>query len=89
MWYLLPLYAFILRCLSTYKHTHYIHCIYRLTAAVFFTAFPTITTTLPLKLWSVAVAGHWMRSPSAVNADANGTLMLPEMWPRLKLRKNS
>jgi len=56
---------------------------------VFFTAFPTITTTLPLKLWSVAVAGPWTRSPSAVNADANGILMLPEMWPRLKLGKIS
>lgn len=78
-----------LSCISTDKHIHYNHYIYRLTAAVFFTAFPTITTTLPLKLWSMAVAGHWMTSPSAVNADANGTLMLPEMWPRLKLTKNS
>lgn len=73
--------------LSIFKDKN-IHYSSILTAAVFFTAFPTITTTLPLKLCSVAVAGHWMRSPSALNADAKGTLMLPEMWPRLKLRRS-
>lgn len=50
-----------------------------LTSAVCFATFPTMTMTFPLKLWSMAVQGPWVSSPSAVNAVLNGMLMLPEM----------
>lgn len=50
-----------------------------LTSAVCFATCPTMTMTFPLKLWSTAVKGPWVSSPSAVNAALNGMLMLPEI----------
>lgn len=58
-----------------------------LTSAMCFLTWPTMTMTFPRKLGSRAVCGPWLSSPSAVKAVLNGMLMLPEMWPRIKLRR--